>query len=109
LDVALTGLGKHWAAVGAFAFRLERRRSASSFKVCLFWVFWTGVPVASAKMEIAAGLKLEVFRQKDNNMLWRLMSSSSMLSLCWLMISGGGWGKVLSNHHCQPDDLGEKL
>jgi hypothetical protein len=96
--------GKTLGSCQGLAFRLKRRRSTSSFKVCLFWVLWSGLPVASAKMEFAAGLELGVFRQKDGDLLWSLMSSSSMLSLCWLMISDGGWGKVLSNQQLPTTD-----
>lgn len=35
------------------------------------------------------------FGRKDDDMLWRLRSSSSMLSLCCLMILGGGLDKTL--------------
>jgi hypothetical protein len=41
------------------------------------------------------GLELGFFGRKDDDMLWRLRSSSSMLSLCWLMILGGGLDKTL--------------
>jgi hypothetical protein len=49
---------------------------------------WAGMSVPSTKMEIAACLALRVLRQKDDDISWTLMSSSSMLSLCCLMIFG---------------------
>jgi hypothetical protein len=41
------------------------------------------------KWEIAACLELGVLRQKDDDTLWKLISSSSTLNLRWLMVLDG--------------------
>jgi hypothetical protein len=57
----------------------------------LFWILGADLPVPSAKMMIAASHEPEVAKRKDDDMPRRLISSSSTLSLCRLMILVGYW------------------